>query len=68
METMMFQVYQRGRSAQWVVRRNNAIYGVYLDEEQALLDAIDAARDAQQAGCEAQVGVFRDRTSAERIL
>jgi len=65
---MMFQIYRNGRSAQWVVRRDNAIYGAYLDEEQALLDAIDAARDAQQAGCEAQVWVFRDRTSAERIL
>jgi hypothetical protein len=67
-ETIMFVVYQRGRSAQWVVRRNNAIYGAYLDEEQALLDAIDAARDAQQVGCEAQVWVFRDRTSTERVL
>jgi hypothetical protein len=50
---MMFQVYQHGRSAQWVVRRNNATYSAYLDKGQALLDAIDAARDAQQAGCEA---------------
>ena len=67
-ETTMFQVYQRGRSAQWVVRRDNAIYGAYLGEEQALFDAIDAARDAQQAGCEAQVWVFRDRSGAERVL
>jgi hypothetical protein len=65
---MTFQIYQNGRSARWVVRRNNAIYGAYLDEEQAFLDAIDAARDAQQAGCEAQVWVFRDRISAERVL
>jgi hypothetical protein len=65
---MMFQIYRNGRSERWLVRRNNAIYGTYLDEEQALLDAIDAARDAQQAGCEAQVWIFRDRTNAERVL
>jgi hypothetical protein len=65
---MTFQIYQNGRSARWVVRRDNAIYGAYLDEEQARLDAIDAARDAQQAGCEAQVWIFRDRIRAERVL
>jgi hypothetical protein len=63
-EIMKFQVCQQGRSARWVVRLNDAIYGAYLDKEQALFDAIDAARDAQQAGCEAQVWV-RDR---ERVL
>jgi hypothetical protein len=68
MEVMKFSVCQSGRNARWLVRRNNAIYGDYLDEEQAFLDAIDAARDAQQTGCEAQVWVFRDRTRAERIL
>jgi hypothetical protein len=46
---MMFQVYQQGRSA----RRNNATYGAHLDKGQALLDAIDAARDAREEGCEA---------------
>jgi hypothetical protein len=68
MEVMEFNVCQSGRNARWVVRCNNAIYGAYLDEEQARLDAIDAARDAQQAGCEAQVWVFRDQTRAERVL
>jgi hypothetical protein len=67
MEMMMFQVCQRGRSARWVVQLNNAIYGAYLDKEQALFDAIDAARDAQQAGCEVQVWV-RDQTGADRVL
>jgi len=52
-----FQVYQHVRSARWVVRRDNAIYGAYLDKEQAVLDAIDAAGDAREAGCEAQVWV-----------
>ena len=67
MEMMMFQVCQQGRSARWVVLLNDATYGAYLDREQALFDAIDAARDAQQAGCEAQVWV-RDRTGTERVL
>jgi hypothetical protein len=69
MEVIMeFRVCQSGQEARWLVRRNNAIYGAYLDKEQALLDAIDAARDAQQAGCEAQVWDFSDLTGAERIL
>jgi hypothetical protein len=66
-EFMKFQVCQHGRSARWMVWLNDAIYGAYLDKEQALFDAIDAAREAQQAGCEAQVWV-RDRTGAERVL
>ena len=28
----------------------DAIYGAYLDKEQALLDAVDAARDALRSG------------------
>lgn len=58
-----FQVCRQGREARWVVRLGNAIYGAYLDKEQALLDAVDAARDAAQCGREAQVWV-RDRTQA----
>ena len=67
MGMMKFQVHQHGRSARWVVRLNNAIYGGYLDKEQALLDAIDAASDAQRSGSKAQVWV-RDRTMAARVL
>jgi hypothetical protein len=66
-ETMMFQVCQHGRSAQWVVRLNDAIYGAYLDKEQALFDAIDAAHDARQVGCDAQVWV-RGRSASDRVL
>ena len=64
---MKFQVYQHGRSARWVVRLNDTTYGAYLDKEQALFDAIDAAHDAQQAGREAQVWI-RVRTGGERVL
>ena len=45
----------------------HAVYGAYLDKEQALLDAVDAARDALQGGREAQVWV-RDRTTAARVF
>jgi hypothetical protein len=45
----------------------DCVYGAYLDKEQALLDAVDAAREALQAGREAQVWV-RDRSTAARIL
>ena len=67
MSVMEFQVCRRGRQARWVVRLGNAVYGDYLDKEQALLDAVDAARDALQAGREAQVWV-RDRSSAARVF
>ncbi len=62
-----FQVCRQGREARWVVRLGNTIYGAYLDKEQALLDAVDAARDALQSGREAQVWL-RERTSAARIF
>jgi hypothetical protein len=52
---MEFEVCQRRRNAQWIVRLGDIVYGFYLDKEQALLDAVDAARDAQQCGREAQV-------------
>jgi hypothetical protein len=67
MSVMEFQVCRRGRESRWVVTLGNAVYGAYLDKEQALLDAVDAARDALAAGREAQVWV-RDRTSAARVF
>jgi hypothetical protein len=67
MSVMEFQVYRRGHEARWVVTLGNAIYGAYLDREQALLDAVDAARDALLAGREAQVWV-RDRATAARVF
>ncbi len=64
---MEFQVCRDGREARWVVRLGKAIYGAYLDKEEALLDAVDAARDAAQCGREAQVWM-RDRSTAARIF
>lgn len=51
----------------WVVRIDNATYGAYLDKEQAMLDAVEAARDAQQSGREVRV-FLGDRTEASRIF
>ena len=62
-----FQVCRRGREARWVVTLGNTIYGAYLDREQALLDAVEAARDALAAGEEAQVWI-KDRSTASRVF
>jgi hypothetical protein len=67
MGVMEFQVCRHGRDARWIVRLGNTVYGSYLDKEQALLDAVDAARDALQTGREAQVWL-RDRAEAARIF
>jgi hypothetical protein len=45
----------------------DSVYGSYLDKEQALLDAVDAARDALQAGREAQVWV-KEQSTAARVF
>jgi hypothetical protein len=67
MGIMEFEVCRRARDARWIVRLNNALYGAYLDKEQALLDAVDAARDALNCGREAQVWV-REHAGTARIL
>jgi hypothetical protein len=67
MGIMEFRVCRQGREARWVVRLGNDVYGAYIDKEQALLDAVDAARDATRAGREAQVWV-RERAAAARIF
>ena len=67
MAVMSFEVCRRARDARWIVRLDRAVYGAYLDKEQALLDAVDAARDALVCGREAQVWI-RDRSSTARIL
>jgi hypothetical protein len=67
MAVMAFEVCRRARDARWIVRLDKALYGAYLDKEQALLDAVDAARDALMCGREAQVWI-RDSASTARIL
>jgi hypothetical protein len=64
---MQFQVCPRGREPRWVVRLGDSLYGAYLDKEQALLDAVDAARDAVQAGYDAQVWI-KDPSTTARVF
>ena len=67
MFVLQFHVRPRGRDPRWVVGLANSFYGAYLDKEQALLDAVDAARDAMQRGAEAQVWL-RESSVASRIF
>jgi hypothetical protein len=67
MAAIEFRVCRRRRKERWLVTVGMAVYGAYLDQEQAVLDAIDAARDAIQQGGEAQVWL-QDRSDASRIL
>ena len=73
MRAMQFQVRRQARESRWIVMvgssiyRGNSLDGTYLDKEQAVLDAVDAARDAVQAGCEAQVWI-KDRSATARVF
>jgi hypothetical protein len=67
MGIMEFQVCRQGREARWVVRLGGSVYGAYLDKEQALLDAVEAAREALQCGRDAQVWI-RERDNSARIF
>jgi hypothetical protein len=68
MDIMEFHVCQQeGTDLHWVVRLDDATYGDYLDKEQAVLDAVEAAHDAMQCGREAQVWL-REESNASRIL
>ena len=67
MFALQFHVCPPGRDTRWVVTIGNSFYGAYLDKEQALLDAVDAARDAMQAGYGAQVWI-KDRSAPTRVF
>jgi hypothetical protein len=65
MANMEFHVCWNSPEASWAVRLGDEHYGIYLSKEQALLDAVDAARDAQTRGDDAQVW---DSTEAARVF
>ena len=67
MDVKEFRVCRHGREARWIVRLGKSIYGSYLNKEQALLDAVDAARDALQTGGQAQVWL-REHTTSARVF
>jgi hypothetical protein len=62
---LQFRVCLDSRQERWIVRLDNKLYGDYLDKEQALLDAIDAAKDTGKKGREAQVW---DLSQAARVF
>jgi len=69
MRTLEFQVCRhdgevRWGEERWIVRLGSGVYGFYLDKEQALLDALDAAREASESGSEAQVWVCESAETA----
>jgi hypothetical protein len=66
MDVMEFHICREDPDM-WVVQLDNTTYGAYLDKEQALLDAVDAARDARQIGREAHV-FLREHAIAARIF
>ena len=50
MATLEFRVKWNMPRCNWSVQLGHAHYGEYLTKEQAVLDAIDAARDARTRG------------------
>ena len=51
-----FSICSYGRKPRrWIVRRDDAIYGEYLDKEQAKLDAVAVAKEVVESGEEAEV-------------
>lgn len=67
MGTLEFQICRHNGESHWIVRLGGLVYGSYIDKEQALLDALDAARDASECGREAQVWLC-DTAEAARIF
>ena len=52
---MLFRVCRDERRQRWIVLVGDRRYGEYLDKEEAVLDAIDAAQEARAAGSDAEV-------------
>ena len=51
----LFWVCQTGVPAKWAVLIEGQPYGEYLDKGEAVMDAIEAAREAREAGRIAEV-------------
>ena len=62
--TMLFRLCRDERQVRWMVLVEDQRYGEYLDKEEAVLDAIEAASDARACGNEA--GVW-DQTQTSRL-
>jgi hypothetical protein len=51
---MIFHLCRSGSSVTWIVLEGQP-YGDYLDRDQAVMDAIDAAQEAREIGGAAEV-------------
>ena len=52
---MIFRISRTDSSARWTVLVEGHPYGDYLDKDEAVMDAIDAAQEAREAGRTAEV-------------
>ena len=52
---MLFRFCRKGSPAKWIVLVEGQPYGEYLDKDQALIDAVEAAKEAWEAGNPAEV-------------
>ena len=52
---MLFRVCRDEQEGRWLVLVEDRLYGEYLDKEEAILDAVEAATDARASGNEAEV-------------
>ena len=52
---MLFRVCRDERDGRWLVLVEDRLYGEYLDKEEAILDAVEAAQEACSTGGEAEV-------------
>ena len=64
MRPMLFPFCRHGRHSRWAVLVEGRPYGEYLDREAAVLDAIEAVKDARGNGHEAEA---LDRSSGLRL-
>jgi hypothetical protein len=52
---VVFWIYREDEEERWLVLAEGNLYGEYLSEELAVLDAIDLANDARSGGNTAEV-------------
>ena len=61
---MLFRICRQGVPKRWVVLLEEGLYGEYIDKDQALLDAVEAATDVREAGQQVEVW---DQIRAARV-
>lgn len=67
MSDMEFHICCEGTTHRWKVRLDDTQYGDYIDKDQAVLDAVDAANDARARGQEAHVWL-REGSTERKIF